>query len=254
MAESSGAAGACLYIFDRGFYHHKMSDSVDQQSIDMNTAHQLDHIVLTAPSGTSVDDSCLTGHILVALPHMAQPMFKKTIVLICQHNEDGAVGVIVNHAIEGVKLEHISTDQDVHDESWMQYLTAEKLYWGGPQEVRQGLLVHSPDRMWPSTLTINDQLAVTPYDELGQRGHGSIWPQRFRLFLGHVHWKPGQLEKDWLHQPWISFAQKKEDILDDAPDNQWDLLLRQQELHVDQWLTQRPSAGHHGAHKNTLLA
>lgn len=222
--------------------------TTDKDGHTINTHDVLHPSSLIDNEDLALDVAGLAGHVLLALPHMAQPLFKKTVILICQHNDEGAVGVILNHVIEGVRLDHVTDNEGSAvgnaPKTWSQRLTKGQLFWGGPHHVRQGLLVHSVDRVWPNTIRINESLAITSHEDLADpEGESVDWPQHLRFFLGHVHWKPGQLEKDWLHQPWLSFPQQSSDILDHDPETHWESLFKQHALHLDHWSQQRCGTG-----------
>lgn len=143
----------------------------------------------------------LTGHFLIAMPAMADPYFAKTITFICEHNEQGALGVVINRPIDmtlqvlfdqiGITLENSS-------------VAASQLYFGGPVQTDRGFVLHQPAGTWSSTLRVGEEIGLTTSkDILEAVGHGN-GPSRFIVALGYAGWSPGQLEHELLQNTWLS--------------------------------------------------
>lgn len=143
----------------------------------------------------------LTDHFLIAMPNMADPYFAKTLTYICEHNDQGALGVVINRPIEmtiGSLFEQIDVE-----------LTAEELreklvYFGGPVQMDRGFVLHQPVGEWQSTLAINNSIGLTTSKDIllaVGRGEG---PSNMMVTLGYAGWEPGQLEHELSQNAWLS--------------------------------------------------
>lgn len=143
----------------------------------------------------------LTHHFLIAMPNMADPYFSKSLTYICEHNEQGALGVVVNRAIDltlETLLEQVGITLDVPQ------LAATPVHFGGPVQTDRGFLLHRPLGQWASTLPVNDEVGLTTSKDILEaiaRGEG---PEQFFLTLGYAGWAPGQLEHEISQNAWLT--------------------------------------------------
>jgi putative transcriptional regulator len=180
----------------------------------------------------------LAGHFLLALPGLKTPDLQQSIILIGQHDENGAMGVVINQPIRGIHMADIgvrlSDDADGDDDSDnTPDPDSIPLFWGGSTEVNRGFMVHTPEISWPATVQVNDDIAITAHwDILGShRDDEKIWPKAYRMILGHVAWSPGQLEKEWMQQEWLLLPYQNSFLFDIDPEQQWEALMASQGIH-----------------------
>lgn len=145
----------------------------------------------------------LTNQLLIALPALSDPNFARTVALICQHDSDGAMGVLVNRASEytlGDVFEQMGVGCD--DE----LMRSQPVLAGGPVHPERGFVIHDGSPAWDSSLEIAEDLSVTTSRDVLEaiaRGEG---PRRVAVALGCAGWGAGQLEHEmaensWLHAP-----------------------------------------------------
>jgi putative transcriptional regulator len=105
-----------------------------------------------------MDNANFTDHFLIAMPNMADPNFSGTLTYICDHGEQGALGVVVNRPIE-LNMESLFSQigLDLEDEQ----LRGSPVYYGGPVQVERGFVLHRPVGNWGSTLAVNDRIGLT---------------------------------------------------------------------------------------------
>src|ERR687897_357366 len=139
-------------------------------------------------------DSSLAGQLLVAMPQMADPRFARSVVYLCAHSADGAMGLVVNRLIDSLTfqnlLEQIGVEQDGSAARDM------PIHFGGPVESSRGFVLHSTDYVQDSTLVIEDEIALTATIDVLKaiaRGNG---PRRRVLALGYAGWAAGQLDAE----------------------------------------------------------
>jgi putative transcriptional regulator len=171
----------------------------------------------------------LQGHFLVALPGFQSEDFQETVIFICEHNRSGALGLVINQPVRGIHLSDLKAhDLLANDTIDISNLEKTPIFWGGPTRMDQGLIVHSPDVVWQNSISINDHVVLTNYwsnSEESSDKDSVILPKHYRVMLGHVSWKPGQLEKEWMKSAWLSLPYRTDFLFDIAPEHQWDFLV-----------------------------
>jgi len=133
----------------------------------------------------------LQGKLLVATPHIGDPLFEKSVIYMCLHGEDGAMGVVVNHVHHGLTftevLENLSIDALVPPRG--------RVTRGGPVQEQRGFVLHSPDYAHDSTIKVTDEVRLTTAVEILRDIAEGIGPQNYLIALGCSQWSPGQLEQ-----------------------------------------------------------
>jgi putative transcriptional regulator len=143
----------------------------------------------------------LTHHFLIAMPAMTDPYFAKSLTYVCEHNEQGAMGVVINKTIDmtlGGLLEQIGLEVGTDG------LASQHLYFGGPVQMDRGFVLHRPVGHWQSTLAIKDGIALTTSKDILQavaRGEG---PDSLLVTLGYAGWGAGQLEQELSQNAWLT--------------------------------------------------
>jgi putative transcriptional regulator len=155
----------------------------------------------------------LTNHFLIAMPNMADPYFSRTLTFICEHNEQGALGVVVNRPIEmtlGALFNRLSLRLT------SQILVNEPVYFGGPVQTDRGFVLHQPLGEWQSTLSVRDRMGLTTSKDILEavgRGGG---PRKLLVTLGYAGWAAGQLENEIKQNAWLT-VEAKDGIIFDTP-------------------------------------
>ena len=153
----------------------------------------------------------LTDHFLIAMPNMADPYFSRTLTYICEHNEQGALGVVINRPIDmtlGALFERLSLTLSSED------LSKISVYFGGPVQTDRGFVLHQPIGEWQSTLSVQDRVGLTTSkDILESLGQGA-GPEKLLVTLGYSGWAPGQLENEIKQNAWLTVVAKDAVIFD----------------------------------------
>ncbi|MCF7824869.1 MAG: YqgE/AlgH family protein [Candidatus Marinimicrobia bacterium] len=147
--------------------------------------------------------SSMIGHILISMPHLTDPYFARSLVFICDHDEKGAMGLIVNKSFEDTSIKKIFPTLIINDEAIRDVISP--IYFGGPVELESGFLLHSSEFRNEDTLPINADFSLTSNHTIIDAIHAGIGPQRYKMMLGYAGWGAGQLERelengDWLFQ------------------------------------------------------
>ena len=143
----------------------------------------------------------LTHHFLIAMPAMQEGFFAGTLTYICEHDENGALGLVVNRPISLTLSEMFSQiNMPLHQPG----LGKMPVHLGGPVQVERGFVLHDTRQDWQSTLRINDRLALTTSkDILEAMGEGK-GPDNFLVTLGYSGWDQGQLEHEINENTWLT--------------------------------------------------
>jgi putative transcriptional regulator len=180
----------------------------------------------------------LTGQILAAMPALDDPNFAQTVILICAHSEEGAMGIILNRSLERPSFAGLLLQLDITPLPPQRDI---RLCAGGPVETVRGFVVHTTDWMVDSTLRVDESLGLTTsLDVLKAVAEGG-GPRQCLLALGYAGWGPGQLEAEFSQNAWLSVP--ADEVLVFAGDNETRWRRTMQKLHVDPALLS-PIAGH----------
>lgn len=158
-------------------------------------------------------DGSLTNQLLIAMPGMEDPNFSTTVTLICEHNDDGALGIVINRPLT-LKLGGLFEQLDLSDADLQ---TAESpVLLGGPVGPERGFVLHGPEQSYENSIAVSDDIQLTlSRDVLDAMaiGHG---PEKTLVALGYAGWQAGQLENEMLLNSWLSVPATA-DIVFDTP-------------------------------------
>lgn len=147
------------------------------------------------------DPTPLANQLLIALPSLADPHFARSVALICQHDAEGAMGLVINRPSEytlGEVFEQMGIAADD------QALCERQVLAGGPVHPERGFVLHDGDRRWDSTLEIVDGLYVTTSRDVLEALANGDGPARSTVVLGCAGWGAGQLEQELSENAWLT--------------------------------------------------
>lgn len=147
----------------------------------------------------------LAHHFLIAMPSMADPNFSRTLTYICEHNSDGALGVIVNRPTEmslGELFERV--DIDLEEGEPQQRFARLPVHYGGPVQPDRGFVLHRPAGTWQSTITVNSDVGLTSSRDILQAMGTHAEPAQVLVTLGYAGWTAGQLEWELAQNAWLT--------------------------------------------------
>jgi putative transcriptional regulator len=153
----------------------------------------------------------LTHHFLIAMPSMVDPHFAKTLTFICEHNDKGALGLVVNRPTE-MTLQALLEQVSIPFGS--EQFKSVPIHFGGPVQVDRGFVLHMPLGQWQSTLAVSPDVGLTTSKDILQalaRGEG---PRQLLVTLGYAGWAPGQLEQELAQNAWLTVQAKAEVIFE----------------------------------------
>jgi putative transcriptional regulator len=156
----------------------------------------------------------LTSHFLIAMPAMSDPNFSRTLTFICEHNERGALGIVVNRPID-VTLAALFRQVEI--EAPASPLADQPVFYGGPVQFDHGFVLHRPVGAWKSTLPVGDIGLTTSRDILEAMSTGN-GPRQHLVALGYAGWAPGQIEDEIRRNGWLTVAADLDVIFNVPPE------------------------------------
>ena len=158
-------------------------------------------------------EGSLNNHLLIAMPGMADPNFTTTVTLICEHNADGALGIVINRPTD-MKLAGLFEQLSVKaPESG---ISLEPVLDGGPVARERGFVLHDPAGEYESSVAVSDEVQLTLSRDVLDAMAAGKGPRRALVALGYAGWEPGQLEAEMLANTWLSVPARP-DIIFEVP-------------------------------------
>ena len=165
----------------------------------------------------------LDGKLLVAMPGMGDPRFEKSVVFMCAHSDEGAMGLIVNKRADSLRLRDLF-DQLKIDKT--QEARDMPVHFGGPVEHGRGFVLHDHGyRSAISTLDVNDDFAMTATLDILEDLASGKGPVRNLVALGYAGWGPGQLEAEIGQNAWLTVEADKAIVFDADDQGKWEAAL-----------------------------
>ncbi len=156
----------------------------------------------------------ITNHFLLALPHMSDPIFKKSIIYICEHNKDGYMGLIINKPVS--KNNAIDILKQIFPSETRKF---PNIYFGGPIKINRGIVLHSTNYETEGTYQISKTISLTSNDNIITDLDKGCGPSKFKFIIGYAGWAPGQLEKEIENGDWL-LTTLDDIIVFNTPDNE----------------------------------
>ncbi|GGA72053.1 UPF0301 protein [Neiella marina] len=164
----------------------------------------------------------LQGKLLVAMPSLEDPYFQRSVSYICEHNDEGAMGLIINHPIKNLSLsELLSKVQDLHRDDLSSTNLEQPIFAGGPVAQERGFVLHTAQPGWSSSLSLNDDLMVTTSKDILQILGTDLEPSKFLVTLGYAGWDAGQLEQEIADNSWLVIPADQSIIFDVDASMRW---------------------------------
>ena len=172
---------------------------------------------------TSIEETqseiSLSGQLLVAMPHMEDPRFARTVVYMCAHSDDGAMGFVVNRLIDSMRFDTLMDQLGLDSAKARPDLP---VHFGGPVEASRGFVLHSTDLIQEATLLIEDDIALTATTEMLKAIGDGEGPERCVLALGYASWGAGQLDREIQENGWLLVPADEQLVFGENNDAKWE--------------------------------
>ncbi len=159
----------------------------------------------------------LRDHILISMPSLEDSIFNRSLTYICDHNEYGAMGVIINHPM-GLTLGDVFEQLELEVAPQVRDI---QVLAGGPVNSQQGLVLHRNQGSWDSTLEITPEICLTASKDIVEAMACDTAPASAQLALGYAGWSPGQLEQELNNNCWLTMPADSAIIFDIPSEERW---------------------------------
>ena len=173
--------------------------------------------VLPDTTGMSSTPS-LNNHFLIAMPALDDPNFHHTTTYICEHDENGALGVVINRPLK-MQLGEILQHMDI--EACNEEISSRQIYMGGPVQNDRGFVLHEPAGDWEATLKVTDTIGITSSRDILQAIAAGKGPKNSIVTLGYAGWGAGQLESELAANTWLSGPASSKIVFDTPSEQRW---------------------------------
>ncbi len=158
----------------------------------------------------------LKNHLLISMPHLTDPYFGRSVVYLCEHNKEGAMGLVINKPLGEADLKEIFAP-DTEENEFL--IAIPKVYFGGPVMLERGIVLHSAEYKLEDTMTVSEQISITSSKTIIRDIRNTKGPLQYRLMLGHAGWDKNQLEREIENGDWL-VQSTGIDFIFDTPDQQ----------------------------------
>ncbi|MFK7815676.1 MAG: YqgE/AlgH family protein [Gammaproteobacteria bacterium] len=165
----------------------------------------------------------LTKQFLIAMPSMEDPNFSRSVTIICEHNQDGAMGIIVNQPTTLLVNELLSPlIDDVTSQSSPSTINHHQpVYAGGPVQLDRGFILHDSDKQWDSSHIIDNDLSLTTSEDILLAIAQGKGPKNSIIALGYAGWAAGQLEEELSANSWLTVPYEADIIFNTPVEQRW---------------------------------
>ncbi len=160
----------------------------------------------------------LTNQFLISMPSLKDPNFEKTVTYICVHNEEGAMGIIINKPLD-IGLGEIFEQMEIP----VNNLDANNkiIFQGGPVHTDRGFILHQTHKEWNSSIVVSNELCVTTSKDILEAIADGEGPDESLIALGYAGWSAGQLEQELMDNVWLNGSADLEIIFNTSPEQCW---------------------------------
>lgn len=168
----------------------------------------------------TVDNTNLVDKCLIATPAIKDSLFASSLVYICEHSEDGTMGLVVNHKTNQT-LEDIFLQLGIKclDET----IKRQPVFIGGPVQLEQGFVLHTSAEIWQKTIEVSSGIHLTSSMDVLEAIADNRGPEEYLVILGFSGWAAGQLESELQQNSWLTSASCADLLFHKNPDNKWQM-------------------------------
>jgi len=161
----------------------------------------------------------LTGQLLVAMPQMRDPRFARSVIYMCAHSADGAMGLVVNRRVGSITFDDLLKQLNIGPNKRNDEI---RIHFGGPVEQGRGFVLHSSDYLQSGSLRVDDHVALTATLDILKEMAAGGGPRKSLLALGYAGWGPGQLDAEIQANGWLSVSSDEALVFDADLDHKWE--------------------------------
>ena len=166
-----------------------------------------------------MEQTNLTNQFLISMPSLKDPNFEKTVTYICAHNDDGAMGIVINKPLE-IGLGEIFVQMDITSANTD--ASNKPVYQGGPVQIDHGFILHQSNREWDSSIIVSPEISVTTSKDILEAMAEGDGPDESLVALGYAGWSAGQLEDELMANAWLTGPANIDIIFNTSSDQCWE--------------------------------
>lgn len=178
----------------------------------------------------------LQNHFLIAMPSLEDPNFARSVTYICEHDENGAMGIVINHPLNvdvDAVLKQLKFVDDEQQPTHTQAVLA-----GGPVQVDRGFVLHTPQSGWSSSLRLSEGIMVTTSRDVLSAIANNEGPMQYLIALGYAGWSAGQLEQELQDNAWLTIEADPEILFNTPIEQRWQQATKKLGIEVHQLTSQ----------------
>ena len=174
--------------------------------------------LITRPTEQMMTFTSFKNHFLIAMPGLRDPNFRRAVTYICEHDQHGAMGLIINRPLD-ITQKNLFEHLEIETSALL--MDPQPLYDGGPIQRERGFVLHSNDKSWESTLTLTDGISLTGSKDILEDIASNRGPQNTIIALGYAGWDSGQLETEILANSWLTVPVDQQILFDMHYQQRW---------------------------------
>ena len=165
----------------------------------------------------------LKDHLLISVPHMNDEIFGHSVIYVCEHNLQGAMGLIINKPLENISFKDLK-NVDYTSRDYFEKLQ-NKLFFGGPILVEKIMALHSNDLKIETAIPLNNKISISSANKIMENIEKDT-NLNYKLFCGHSGWSPGQLEREIENGDWLLQSAKMDLLFDFSAEKTWEIAIK----------------------------
>ncbi|ADN77132.1 protein of unknown function DUF179 [Ferrimonas balearica DSM 9799] len=175
----------------------------------------------------------LSHHLLIAMPSLKDPFFQRTVTYLCKHDEEGAMGLVINQPIE-LELDDLLRQMKVKEDDFVLPTgLRNQVLVGGPVTPERGFVLHSPLDGMASSQALTPELMITTSKDILSTIGSDAAPNQYLVALGYAGWDAGQLEQELAKNSWLTIPADLDLLFDVPVEERWSEATRR--LGIDIW-------------------
>jgi len=162
----------------------------------------------------------LQNHFLIAMPSLKDTFFERSVIYICEHDEKGAMGIMINRPI-GIEVNELLLQMQLKEEPELITSLGSKVLIGGPVTPERGFVLHTPQTRWSNSQSLTDELMLTTSRDVLSALGSDTAPEQFIVALGYAGWSRDQLEQELAENTWLSIPATAELLFSTEYEDRW---------------------------------
>ena len=192
---------------------------------DISNEHRSSENISPEQASETEMANSLKNHFLIAMPSLTDPYFKNSVVYLCEHDEQGAMGFIINYPVKLTVQELLKSAESISHEPTPPI--TESVFLGGPLDMDRGFVLHSPIKDDSQSTLLNEQLMMSNSNLILSSLGTETQPEKYIVALGYSSWDSGQLEEEISNNQWLTVPCEMDIMFDTPVSKRWNSSLQQ---------------------------